>query len=267
MAFSIFTSSSPDLFDAEPVVETQWGIMWSLSEPGLLDPPDRADEAERQIVEAALRVYVSNHQPSRAALSSDLGLEWAKTVALFPDDMTLAQRCMDYAVGSSLETEAIAVNMKGSEVAAIRDLLIATTQLATTTPLLIEVVRRNKNVGFCAEARRHIGEALSQSRSVALDSSTTDGVVLDADRCRYAGRGGTASVGSGPGHVRRGREVGRGSRTTPRAGAFRCRGDVALGAAALHVARAAVLSTRSEFRRRSPDSEPRLWTARPAARR
>jgi hypothetical protein len=168
----------PDLFDAELVVETQWGIMWSLSEPGLLDPPNRADEAERQIVEAALRVYVSNHQPSRAALSSDLGLEWAKTVALFPDDMTLAQRCMDYAVGSSLETEAIAVNMKGSEVAAIRDLLIATTQLATTTPLLIEVVRRNKNVGFCAEARRHIGEALSQSRSVALDSSTTDGVAL-----------------------------------------------------------------------------------------
>ena len=37
--------------------------------------------------------------------------------------MTLAQRCMDYAVGSSVETEAIAINVKGAELAAIRDLL------------------------------------------------------------------------------------------------------------------------------------------------
>jgi hypothetical protein len=44
--------------------------------------------------------------------------------------------------------------------------------------LLIEVVRRNKNAGFCAEARRHVGEALSQSSSVALTSSTADGVAL-----------------------------------------------------------------------------------------
>jgi len=152
--------------------------MWSLSEPGFLDPPNRNDEAERALVEAALKVYASDEHPSRAALSSDLGLEWSRTVALFPDDMTLAQRCMDYAVGSSVETEAIAITMKGAELAAIRDLLIATTQLATTTPLLIEVVRRDKNAGFCAEARRHVGEALSQSSSVALDPRTADGVAL-----------------------------------------------------------------------------------------
>jgi hypothetical protein len=176
--FLNFHLVQPDLVDPELVVETQWGIMWSLSEPGFLDPPNRADEAERSLVEAALRVYASNQHPSRADLSSDLGLEWSKTVALFPDDMTLAQRCMDYAVGSSVETEAIAISMKGAELAAIRDLLIATTQLATTTPLLIEVVRRNKNAGFCAEARRHVGEALSQSSSVALTSSTADGVAL-----------------------------------------------------------------------------------------
>ena len=97
---------------------------------------------------------------------------------MFPDDMTLAQRCMDYAVGSSVETQAIAINVKGAELAAIRDVLIATTQLATTTPLLIEVVRQNKSAGFCAEARRHIGEALGQSSSVALDAATADGVAL-----------------------------------------------------------------------------------------
>jgi hypothetical protein len=168
----------PDLVDVELVVETQWGIMWGLSEPGLLNPPNRADDDERALVEAALTIYASNQHPSRQALSTDVGLAWETTVALFPDDMTLAQRCMDYAVGSSVETEAIAINVKGAELAAIRDLLIATTEQATRSPLLIEVVRRDKNVGFCAEARRHIGEALSQSNSVALDSGTADGVAL-----------------------------------------------------------------------------------------
>jgi hypothetical protein len=168
----------PGLVDTELVVETQWGIMWSLSEPGFLDPPNRADEVERAFVEAALQVYASNRHPSRDELARDLGIEWSKTVAMFPDDMTLAQRCMDYAVGSSVETEAIAINVKGAELAAIRDFLIATTQLATTTPLLIDVVRKNKNVGFCAEARRHMGEALGQSSSVSLDMSTADGVAL-----------------------------------------------------------------------------------------
>jgi hypothetical protein len=167
-----------DLVDTELVVETQWGIMWSLSEPGLLDPPNRADEAERSFVEAALQVYASGRHPSREELSKELGAEWAETLAMFPDEMTLAQRCMDYAVGSSVETQAIAINVKGAELAAIRDVLIATTQLATTTPLLIEVVRQNKNAGFCAEARRHIGEALGQSSSVALDAATADGVAL-----------------------------------------------------------------------------------------
>jgi hypothetical protein len=168
----------PDLFDTELVVETQWGIMWTLSEPGLLDPPNRADEAERSFVEAALQVYASGRHPSREELSKELGAEWSKTVAMFPDDMSLAQRCMDYAVGSSVETQAIAINVKGAELAAIRDVLIATTQLATTTPLLIEVVRQSKSAGFCAEARRHIGEALGQSSSVALDAATADGVAL-----------------------------------------------------------------------------------------
>ena len=47
----------PDLSDADLVVEAQWGIMWSLSEPGLLDPPNRAGDDERRIVDAALRCY------------------------------------------------------------------------------------------------------------------------------------------------------------------------------------------------------------------
>jgi hypothetical protein len=167
-----------DLVDVELVVETQWGIMWSLSEPGLLDPPNRNDEAERSLVDAALKVYASGQHPSRESLSRDVGVPWATTVALFPDETSLAQRCMDYAVGSTVETEAIAVGVRGAELAAIRNLLIATTQLATTTPLLIEIVRRDKNVGFCAEARRHIGEALGQSNSVSLNAGTADGVAL-----------------------------------------------------------------------------------------
>jgi hypothetical protein len=81
-------------------------------------------------------------------------------------------------VGSSVETEAIAVNVKGAELAAIRDLLIATTQQATSTPLLIDVLRRSKEYGFCAEARRHIAEALGQSAVVTLDRDTADGVAL-----------------------------------------------------------------------------------------
>ena len=167
-----------DLFSAELVVETQWGIMWSLSEPGLLDPPNRHDDAERKMVEAALKVYAANQHPSRQALSQEAGVAWSKSLELFPDDLALAQRCMDYAVGSSVETEAIAVNVKGAELAAIRDLLLATTRLATTTPLLIEVVRLHKDVGFCAEARRHVGESLGQSSAVTLDASTADGVAL-----------------------------------------------------------------------------------------
>jgi hypothetical protein len=180
-----------DLFSAELVVETQWGIMWTLSEPGLLDPPNRDNEAERRLVEAALEVYASNRHPSRESLSADVGVDWPKTLELFPDDLVLAQRCMDYAVGSSVETEAIAITVKGAELAAIRDLLLATTHLATTTPLLIQIVRQHKDVGFCAEARRHVGESLGQSSAVTLDATTADGVALmliDAAMQGEAGR-------------------------------------------------------------------------------
>jgi hypothetical protein len=81
-------------------------------------------------------------------------------------------------VGSSVETEAIAVNVRGAELAAIRDLLIATTKQASSTPLLVDILRQHKDVGFCAEARRHIAEALSQSDAIGLDRSTADGVAL-----------------------------------------------------------------------------------------
>ena len=87
-----------DLVSADLVVETQWGIMWSLSEPGLLDPPNRHDDTERRLVEAALKVYAADQEPSREALADSVGAEWAKTLELFPDDIVLAQRCMDYAL-------------------------------------------------------------------------------------------------------------------------------------------------------------------------
>jgi hypothetical protein len=168
----------PNLSDADLVVETQWGIMWSLSEPGLLDPPNRADDDERRIVDAALRSYAANIVPSIETLARDCDVNPQKASALFPDDAALAQRCMDYAVGNSVETEAIAINVKGAEVAAVRDLLIATTRQAAISPLLIEIVRRDTNVGFCGEARRHIAEALSQSTSVSLDSHAAEGVAV-----------------------------------------------------------------------------------------
>lgn len=176
--FINFHLLQPDLSDADLVVETQWGIMWSLSEPGLLDPPNRSDDEERRIVDAALTSYAANAEPSIETLARQCNVDLAKAAALFPDETALAQRCMDYAVGNSVETEAIAVNVKGAEVAAVRDLLIATTRQAEIAPLLIETVRRDTSVGFCAEARRHIAEALSQSSSMALDSSAADGVAV-----------------------------------------------------------------------------------------
>jgi hypothetical protein len=40
------------------------------------------------------------------------------------------------------------------------------------------VLRRDKDDGFCAEARRHVAEALGQSSAVNLDRTTADGVAL-----------------------------------------------------------------------------------------
>jgi hypothetical protein len=99
-------------------------------------------------------------------------------VDLLPSGEVLAQRCMDYAVGNSVETEAIAVNVKGAELAAVRDLLIATTRQAEAAPLLIKVIRQNRDGGFCGEARRHIAEALGQSEAVNLDRSGAEGVAV-----------------------------------------------------------------------------------------
>ena len=168
----------PDLVRSELVVETQWGIIWSLSEPGLLNPPNRENEQERNMVEAALHAFSSDQVPSLEFLCKKCKISMEEAVELFPDDNALAQRCMDYAVGSAVEIQSIAFNLKGSELSAIRDLLMATTRQATRSPLLIEVLKRNKNDGFRAEARRHIAEALRQSSSVPLDSSTAQGVAM-----------------------------------------------------------------------------------------
>lgn len=172
--FLLLYKLQPDLVDVELVVETQWGIIWNLSEPGLLDPPNRSDSPERYLVEAALAVYRTNALPSVEALAKEAGLTAKEAKELFPNDESLAQRCMDYAVGSSVETEGIAVNVRGAELAAVRDVLIATTQQATATPLLIEVLRRTQDGGFCDELCRHIAEALGQSESMSLDYATAE---------------------------------------------------------------------------------------------
>lgn len=173
----------PDLFGADLVVETQWDLIWSMTEPGLLDPPSESNPAERDLVEAALNVYARGHLPSLEALAEECRIAKEDVLVLIPTDQVLAQRCMDYAVGTSVETQAIAINVKGAELAAVRDLLIATTQQAAAAPVLIEVLRRDGDGGFCGEARRHIAEALGQSSAVNLDRSTAEGVaqmLLDA---------------------------------------------------------------------------------------
>ena len=175
---TILYKLQPDLMDADLVVDTLWSIIWGLTEPGLLDPPSQLNPTERELVDAALTTFSNGHVPSAESLSRDCGVPVDEIIDLFPNEEALAQRCMDYAVGSSVETEAIAVNVKGAELAAIRDLLIATTQQASATPLLIDVLRRSKEFGFCAEARRHIAEALGQSEVVTLDRETADGVAL-----------------------------------------------------------------------------------------
>ena len=142
----------PGLTDLDLVVETQWGIIHALTEPGLLAPPN-TDQDERALVESALDAYSANQIPNIVTLCRTCSVDMKKGLRMFPDDFALAQRCMDYAVGSLVETD-IAMNVKGSELAALRDLLIATTQQAKVSPLLMDVVRRNKEVGFCAEARR-----------------------------------------------------------------------------------------------------------------
>ncbi len=168
----------PDLVAADLVVDTQWNVIWGMTEPGLLDPPSQSNPHERVLVEAALAIFSEGRLPSLESLARECGVPRAEAIELLPTDEALAQRCMDYAVGNSVETEAIAVNVKGAELSAVRDLLIATTQQADAAPRLIEVIRRDKAGGFCAEARRHIAEALGQSNAVDLDRTTADGVAL-----------------------------------------------------------------------------------------
>jgi hypothetical protein len=168
----------PDLFDAELAVEAQWSIAWGMTEPGLLDPPDHSRPVERELVEEALAIFASGHVPSLEQLVQRNGAAPDLVSELFPSIEALAQRCMDFAVGSSSEIRNIANNFKGAEIPAIRNLLIATTQQATDTPVLIDVLRQHKEQGFCAEARRHLAEALVRSEQVQLDRSTADKVAL-----------------------------------------------------------------------------------------
>ena len=176
--FVLLHKLQPELVDPDFVVETQWRIIWGMTEPGLLDPPNRSHSIERDLVEAAIASYSRGQVPAIEQLAREAGVAPDAALGLFPSDDALAQRCMDYAVGSSVETQAIAVNVKGAELAAVRDLLIATTQQAMASPLLMDVLRKDKETGFCGEARRHIAEALSQSDAVDLDRGTADGVAM-----------------------------------------------------------------------------------------
>jgi hypothetical protein len=164
--FVILYKLHPNRVTPDLVAETEWAIAWGMSEPGLLDPPDQSRSIEGRLVEQALRDFSSGQVPS---LTEQL-------IEFFPTLEALAQRCMDYAVGSSLEIHNIANGVKGAEVAAIRNLLIAITELAETAPLLTEIIGRDRERGFCAEARSHISEGLSQAAEVGLDARAAAGV-------------------------------------------------------------------------------------------
>ncbi len=174
--FILMHKLQPELIDAEQVVETQWGVIWSMTEPGLLDPPNQDNPAERDLVEAAIAAFAAGEVPTVAEVAACCGVRPEEADRLFPSIGALGQRCMDYAVGSSVETQAIAVGVQGAELSAVRDVLIATTKQAEATPVLIELIRKDRDSGFCAEARRHIAEALSQSKAVNLDMATSEGV-------------------------------------------------------------------------------------------
>jgi hypothetical protein len=187
---TILYKLQPDAMDTDLVVDTLWSIIVGLTEPGLLDPPSALDPTERELVETALATFSDGVVPSAAGLSEACGVPVDEVLDLFPTEGAVAQRCMDYAVGSSVETKAIAVNVKGAELAAIRDLLIATTRQASSTPLLIDVLQQSREYGFCAEARRHIAEALTQSEAVSLDRDTADGVATMLVDAALQGRAG-----------------------------------------------------------------------------
>ena len=175
--FVLLHKLQPELIDPDFVVEAQWSIIWGMTEPGLLDPPNRSISTERDLVEAAIASYADGQVPSIEGLARECrGGPRSGRGGCFRAMRPWPNGAWTTPSAARWRPQAIAVNVKGAELAAVRDLLIATTQQANASPLLMEALRRDRDGGFCGEARRHIAEALSQSESVDLDRGTAEGV-------------------------------------------------------------------------------------------
>jgi hypothetical protein len=181
----LLSKLDPALAPVDLVVEAQWTIIVGLTEPGLMDPPQGQHPDQRQLVEAAMEEFAAGRLPVAEELARRTGVPATAVAEVFADGSaeTIAQGCMEFLVGSAVETEAIAIAVRGAELAAVRDLLIATTLQADATPLLAELVRDELDGGFCAAARRNIAAAIVQAAPREFDVTAADAIasmVIDA---------------------------------------------------------------------------------------
>jgi hypothetical protein len=188
----------PVLAPADLVVESQFQVMMGLTEPGLLDSPGRIPE-QRTLIECAVSMFGAGAPPSFDALRSRTGASADSVSAVFVDDTpgAIAQACMEYLVGSSVETEAIAIEVGGAELAAIRDLLIATTLQSDATPAMADLIRDRSDVGFCAAARRNIAAAVVQAMPTEFDTTAADVVASMVIEAALQGTSGRATWETG----------------------------------------------------------------------
>ena len=188
----------PALAPLDLVVESQFQVMIALTEPGLLDSPGRIPE-QRRLIECAVPMFAAGYVPTFDTLITMTGASAGALSEVFVDDTpeAIAQACMEYLVGSSVETEAIAIEVRGAELAAIRDLLIATTLQSDATPAMSELIRGQSETGFCAAARRNIAAAIVQAMPTDFDTTAADVVASMVIEAALRGTPGRATWETG----------------------------------------------------------------------
>jgi hypothetical protein len=189
----------PGLISADLVVETQWDIIVGLTEPGLLDPRTGQLPNQRALVEAAMGEFASGRIPSLDDLvgRTDASDTSAVNVFIVDTPAAIAQGCMECVVGSAVETHAIAVGVRGAELSAVRDLLIAITLQSDATPEMTELVRHDREAGFRAAARRNVATAIAQASSRELDPAAADAITSMVIEAALLGTPGRATWETG----------------------------------------------------------------------
>lgn len=162
-----------DALSVEMVVNAEWSIVLGMTEPGLLDPPGGQDQhLQRRLIEASLEIFESGNTPTMDDVAARCDVPQSAVTACFPTVSDLAQRSMDYVIGSYDEIRAIAVSVRGAELAGVENMLIAISELATTTPLLTEMVQSDNIGGFIPEVQRLIADGLWMSMKQTVEKST-----------------------------------------------------------------------------------------------